>query len=199
MLQIMKHLNRLFPLLLAGLLFSSCDFLNNEKEEELSIEDDFEIVKVNEDYVMKIPNYMTKTNDLNSDASLQYQNIFKETYVIVIDEAKGQMIDALREIEEFDETLSLIKNYRNIQLQYSFMGIDVLGRTNERSLKINGLNAEIIELEGRAPDIDYDIAYFLTFIEGREKVYMIMAWTLKNRIKKYRPTFEKIAHSFELY
>jgi len=38
----------------------------------------------------------------------------------------------------------------------------------------------------------------LTFIDGGEKVYMVMGWTLKERKKEHKKTFKTIAESFRL-
>ena len=67
-----------------------------------------------------------------------------------------------------------------------------------RPLTIHGLNAESVEIDGHVEGVDEEIAYFLTFVEGTENIYMIMAWTLKSKKEEHQKTFETIAQSFEL-
>ncbi len=59
---------------------------------------------------------MKQTNDLNEEASLQYNNLFKENYIIEIDESKEEFISAMDEAEINDPSYSVVENYRNIQL-----------------------------------------------------------------------------------
>lgn len=183
-------------ILFIGLIQSACNLSN--KKEELSLDKDFKFIKVNNDYGIHVPDYMKETKDLNNDASLQYANVFKETYVIVIDESKDEFIDTFTELEEYDTTISPVKNYRDVQLKMLIEGMDVKYKSDPMALSVNGLNAETVELDAQVEGIKYDIGYFITFIEGTENLYMIMEWTLQNRKEKYRTTFDQIARSFRL-
>lgn len=46
-------------------------------------------VKIGGRYQLKLPTDLTETKGLNDDASLEYQNAFKELYVVAIDESKA--------------------------------------------------------------------------------------------------------------
>ncbi len=146
---------------------------------------------------MSIPNYMKQTNQLNDEASLQYNNLFKETYVIVIDEDKEQFISAIKEAEMDDATISTIESYRNIQMELLTGNIDVSNENYSEKKTINGMNSEQVTFVGKISGVDDEIAYILTFIEGENDLYMIMDWTLNKYSKKYTNTFLKIADSFK--
>ena len=181
-----------------GFSITSClDFKVKKTEKEIDL-DDFTKVEINHEYQISIPKYMRKTNSLNDDASLQCQNIFKETYLIVIDESKDEFIEVFRELEQYNDELSLVENYREIQLQFFAENMKTLNASNPISLKINELNAEMLEIDGEVEDIDEELTYFITFIEGDKKVYMIMAWTMASKKEEYRATFESAAKSFGL-
>ena len=181
-----------------GFSITSClDFKVKKTEKEIDL-DDFTKVEINHEYQISIPKYMRKTNSLNDDASLQCQNIFKETYLIVIDESKDEFIEVFRELEQYNDELSLVENYREIQLQFFAENMKTLNASNPISLKINELNAEMLEIDGEVEDIDEVLTYFITFIEGDKKVYMIMAWTMASKKEEYRATFESAAKSFGL-
>ncbi|MEX1000784.1 MAG: PsbP-related protein [Crocinitomicaceae bacterium] len=175
-------------------LFLSC----GGGTEELSLEDDFNVVKVASMYELSVPNYMEQAVDLNEEASLQYQNLTKETYVIVIDEPKGEFEEIFRSLGEWNEELSLIENYRDLQVGYFTESTDMQNKSEPTSLKIDGLPTEMVALEGRPDGMQYDIYYQLGFIEGKENIYMITAWTLLDRKEKYKKTFEMIVKSFKL-
>ncbi|MDN5203688.1 hypothetical protein QQ008_20025 [Fulvivirgaceae bacterium BMA10] len=194
----MKNTPKLILIICIGQLLVSCFDFNNNKDENLSIDKDFVPIKINNEYGIKIPSYMKKTNDLNDEASLQFQNVFKEAYIVIIDESKKEFVDTFKEIGEYNDSISVAKNYRDIQLQFLHEGIDISMQSEPKSKRIHGLDAELVEIDGRVDGIFYDISYFLTFIEGEEKVYMVMAWTLKKRKEKYKKTFEKAVGSFRL-
>ena len=196
--------NRIIVLFVCSLtftfFFTSCiDFKTKKKEvTETEVAEDFNQVEVNGEYRLSLPKYMKKTDNLNEEASLQYQNIFKETYTIVIDEAKNDFVEMFTELEEYDEGISVIKNYRNVQRQLFSESMYVDKESSPVALEINGLEAEMVDIDGRVDGIDEDISYFLTFVEGKEKVYMIMSWTMTSRKDTYESTFDGIAKSFQL-
>jgi len=147
-------------------------------------------------YEVTMPDYMSKATDLNVDASMQFQNVFKETYLAIIDEDKKDFVDAFRDLGEYDSSLSTIGNYRKIQIDYFSEGVNILRMGEPKQLTINGMAAEQIEFGGRVTDVDYDIYYIMTFIEGREDLYMMMTWTLGDSANKYKTDFLAMAKSF---
>lgn len=187
------------PLLfLVGLSFTSCiDFKTKKSVSEVKIED-FNTVNVNEDYQISIPPFMTGTTGLNEEASLQYQNIREEAYTIVIDEPKDEFVQIFKQMGSYDDNLSLLENYRNIQLQFFEQRMQINDQSDVTSQKINGLDAESVEIDSNVNGIDEELSYFLTFVEGPENVYMIMSWTLKDKKENHRTIFEAIASSFGL-
>jgi len=153
-------------------------------------------VVINGDYSMDIPDHMKERKGLNDEASLQYCNIFKGTYVIVIDESKQTFIDAFKGVDEYDTTLSVAQNYRDVQIQLISEQFSNIERSTSKSLQINGLNAEMLTMDARVEGTD--VSYVLTFIEGTDNVYFIMAWTLKNRKEKYLGVLRDMAQTFKL-
>jgi hypothetical protein len=75
--------------------------------------------------------------------------------------------------------------------------MDVIKKTPVKKLKINGLHAASIEIDANIEGVEVPITYFLTFIEGKGKLYMIMAWTLADKKDNHRETFEQMAQSFK--
>lgn len=194
----MKKLFTILLLIILGFSLTSCiNFKTKEKEGTSDIEN-FNQIEINNEYQVSLPKYMRKTSELNDDASLQYQNVFKETYVIVIDELKEEFVDVFKELDQYSDKYSLVENYRDVQLQLFAESMNIENETTPASMKINGLDAEMVEIDGKVQGIEDEITYFLTFIEGDEKVYMVMAWTMKNRKDTYRPDFENITKSFAL-
>lgn len=178
-------------------LTSSCSLITDKKEEKLKPED-FAAVEINNQYKLSLPKYMTEAKNLSDEASLQYQNVFKETYTTVIDESRQEVIDSFIEFELYDTTLDASVNYRNIQLGMIEEKMKISSKSEPVALKIGGLNAQQVQIDGHVEDIPQEISYLFTFIEGDEHVYMITSWTLKARKEKYLKTFQEISNSFRL-
>ncbi|MBT8256522.1 MAG: hypothetical protein KJO23_08280 [Bacteroidia bacterium] len=176
-------------------LLCSCGGIGEKKAETLDTSD-FRTESALGTYEMAIPKYMKPATDLNSDASMQFQNIFKETYLAVIDEDKQDFVDAFEELGEYDSSLSTVGNYRKIQVDYFLESLDLISKEEPKALKINGMNAEQIDFTGRVAGVDFDIFYVMTFVEGKDNLYMVMTWTLGSSEGKYKETFYEMADSF---
>jgi hypothetical protein len=177
-------------------LMASC-MLNGGKNEK-SAKNDYDTISINGQYSMHIPKFMTKAANLNNDASLQYQNIFKEVYVIVIDENKKEFIETYNNLGSYDSTRSPIANYADTQVQLITSNANVISKTEVANFTINGADAATTEIDASIEGIKTPITYFLTFIDGKDNLYMIMAWTLRDKKETHRPLFDEIAKSFKM-
>ena len=157
---------------------------------------DFVQVNVDNEYKIGVPRDMQQTTGLNPDASLQYQNIHDEIYTIVIDEPKKEFIAAMDELGY--EEKSSVALYRDIQLSRLAERMDITCQSKPVKTTISGLQAESVEMDGKVDNIEEELSYFLTFLEGENKIYMIMSWTLKSKKQEHKKTFETIANSFAL-
>jgi len=194
----MKLISQKLTVLFLLLTIVSCvDFSNNIKKEKLS-DSDFKSIATNSEYVVKLPEYMKEAKDLNDEATLQYQNIYKEVYFVVLDEPKEEFKEVFLDIGEYDESISLIKNYKQTQIGYFKESMTDFEMVSEETMQINGKNAETVSFNGKVSGVIYAISYKFTFIEGNEKVFLLMSWTLKDRREKYNDTFNYIANSFTI-
>lgn len=182
----------------AFLLFicTSCGNLGSDGPEKLEASQ-FKTEAALGIYEVDIPKYMKRATDLNADASMQYQNIFKETYLAIIDEDKSDFIDVFKELGQYSDSLSVAGNYRKVQMDYFTETMQIISESDPKEVTIKGLKAEQVELRAKVPDVDYDIYYLLTFIDGRENVYMMMSWTLLEYENKFSETFAVMADSFQ--
>ena len=189
--------------LILGLAFlitiTSCkkiiDSAGNFGGEDVVKTEDLNIISVADKYTMAVPEYMTELKSLNDDASFQYANIYKETYTIVINENKQDFIDAFKEIEIYNDSLSPLDNYSDYQIKSTKESMDN-GEYKKLNTKIRNLDSNQYEVYGKTEGID--VNYLVSFVESDEDVYMIMSWTLKNRYKKYKNTFKLIQNSFKI-
>jgi len=148
-----------------------------------------EIIEVNGIYSMDIPDILDATGTLNDDASLQYNNLYEEKYIIVIDEDKQEFVDAFISLDEYDESISVVDNYANVQLAFIDESVEFTDGFELESLKINGMDARLKPINGLISGLDEEISYWLCYVEGKETMYTVMAWTLKSK----KSSFEKEA------
>ncbi|MFT5511651.1 MAG: hypothetical protein ACI8SE_000044 [Bacteroidia bacterium] len=158
----------------------------------------FTLVNSNDLYQVALPDYMSEATNLSDEAALQYQNLFKELYVVVLDEPLLDFQETFQELGLYNDSLSVIDNYTDAQYNTIIEGLDIKSEVIQKSVKINGLPARIVEFDAEVEDIDVPITYYYTFFEGKENVYLMLAWTLQTKRKKYQPILEKISKSFRL-
>ena len=192
----MKITSYLLFILCVTVSLCSCLDVKKESSEETNSIQDFVKVRVKDEYSISVPKVMQKTTALNSDASLQYQNIHKEIYTIVTDESKQEFLDTLEELGHKEKYH--IGLYRDIQLKRLASRMNITRQSDFKPMMISGLKAESVELDGKVDNIEDELSYFLTFAEGNDKIYMIMSWTLKRRKQEHKNTLLKIVKSFEL-
>jgi hypothetical protein len=84
-------------------------------------------------YTLDIPDYMTKTYSLNDVATLQYQNIQREAYSIVIEDEKAMLeslgikfVDAADFLEQFIAEYKVGSENRKTSLHTTYMLITVV-------------------------------------------------------------------------
>ena len=189
----------------ATLLLSACSSNSSAIDTEnlfdaiddLSTETKVETVEVDGLYSMEIPDFMTSTTVLNDDASLQYNNLYKEKYVIVIDEDKQEFIDAFELIDGYDESISVVDNYANIQIESMTEAGSIQDKSDVIKRPINGMNARQIAIDANVPGISEAISYWLGYVEGDKTMYTIMTWTLESRKDDYEAEANKIIRSLK--
>lgn len=148
-------------------------------------EANFQEHKIGHVYHVSIPDYMTKTYSLNEAASMQYLNAAKETYVILIEDSKDQLLQAgvpFRSPEEFYDHFeqTFADNYSKISPKHP--------------LTINGYPA--LQVEITKPFGEYKVHYLVTVIESETHFYKMLAWTIDKYKQKYLADFKRIANSF---
>jgi hypothetical protein len=148
----------------------------------------FKEVKVNNRYSISIPDYLQPCADLHKDASLQYQNVDKDIYAIVIDEKKATMQDY-----SLDYDIDL---YFNSIASQPFLETIKDGKVSPPGRQnIDGHKALIAEITGK---IDQnDVYYRLCVIESDYEFYQILIWTRAQNKDKYLPDMTRMIESFK--
>jgi len=171
-------------LILTLVAFVSCQNENEVQE-----------VVIGNRYSISIPSFLTEVNNLNEDASLQYQHAWKEFYVIVIDENKEELQKAIKDNGLEEEYTDDLKGYCDLLLDGFEQSIYINSKSEMIDTLINKLPAKLLTISGRVDGID--AFYSLAFIEGKERYYQIMAWTLLNKEYKYKDKMKRMMCSFK--
>ncbi|WP_306349695.1 hypothetical protein [Flavobacterium sp. '19STA2R22 D10 B1'] len=177
-------MKKIIPLLITLFVLTSCEDSNKTQ-----------LVKIKNQYAMEIPASLSVTTDLNDEASLQYQNVFKEFYIITIDEPKVELKKALAENELSSEYSADLKGYTNLLLTNVKASIKLKSMSEIEETTINGLKAQIVSIEGNLDNLD--IYWKFAFIEGKTNYYQIMAWTTMDHKMNYEKQIDKALHSFK--
>ncbi len=122
-------------------------------------------------YTIDIPPNMEPTTGLNAEASLQYRDIQREAYTLVIHESKEKLLQLIGS----DRDRPILEVYREIRLQLLAGTTQIQDRAPIREHSLNGLRAESLEVDALVEGIDGEISYFLTFVEGPVNVFLIMS------------------------
>lgn len=166
------------------LIFVACG--ESEKTNTITIEDR---------YSMEIPDFMTSTSLLNDEASLQYQHAIKELYVIVIDENKLLVHDAIDDAELEESYTKDLEGYCNLIMEQTEGNFAEFKMEEYKTSEINGLKLRTIEVQGKADAIDGFLIF--GFVEGKDYYYQIMTWTLMDRKDTHIEKMYKMINSFK--
>lgn len=157
-----------------------------------------QLVNVEGRYAMEVPDYMSSSDELNDEASLQYQNIYKEMYVIVIDESKQDFKDVFLELGEYDTTKTMLENYVDAQMKSIRENMNkITADKPERILKTGCGDARVHDVSGTEEDIDGEMGFTVGFVEGRLNLYMIMSWTFEKDKATYQADMDNMIRSFQ--
>lgn len=196
----MKKIIYIFGLLTLSLTLNSCFSTSGEStlDKLVGPSVEYDVVKIEDLYSMKIPTFMTVTDQLQEDASLQYNNPFKGKYITVLDEEREEILSFMKDYGVYDESKSQLENYVDTRLNYlAESGIEVSNQTELKSEMINGRKAYSTVIDANVPDVAQDITYFFTYLEGKDHFYMISSWTLFNRKDSYTEEVGTMVKSFK--
>lgn len=171
--------------------------VNDSEEAQVSTsESNYISVGIDSLFQIDLPHYMKPVSKLHPDASFEYANIYKETYFVVIQENKYDFVDTFKQFGEYDSKVSIIENYKNVQKGMFSENVTNIKIQEYGLNEINNKPARQLKILGEIDNIK--AAYIVAFIEGDTDIFMLMNWTVGNRINKFENSFEYINGSFKL-
>ena len=137
-------------------------------------------------FTLAIPDYLSKTYQLNDVASLQYMNTDKAVFVIVVDDDKDQL-------EEYGATFNDAKHFLDFFTEDYMLDAKNRSISDVETFTIRTTNLAQAELKWT--DEDTDFFMLITTQETKNHLYKILCWTVEENRAEYMDDFKKIASS----
>lgn len=203
----MKITKLAFGFAVAGLVLGSCtsskkgdanDLIESLKKIEENLDKaEYKTVEIDGVYAMEVSDALKEYPGLNEDASLEYANIYKEKYIIVIDEDKNDFVDVYKEIGEYDDSKSVIENYEYVQSNFMAESGVITYESDVTEKKVNGMPSRQLQIDAMVEGVDDAVSYWLGYVEGKDNLYTIMAWTLKDSKEDFESEAEEMINSLK--
>ena len=148
----------------------------------------FTEVNINDQYSVKLPSFLDRTDKLHKEASLQYENKEKEFYVVVIDERK-------KELKQYDLNFNLSSYFDSVKKQVISNGLENAVISAGKEMKIDSFNAMSAEITGKTGK--EKVFYKFAVVESNEHYYQIFVWTLNDYREKYSADMDSVIYSFK--
>ncbi len=143
---------------------------------------DFVTYRSDSSFSISIPDYLVQVNDLSSQATLQFKNIFNKSYLMVVVEDKSEtQHDNVEQLEEHFKA-NLLFNGGLLTSQVELSIDHCKSFQNEAEWTVEGES----------------LAYLITFIETPHTLYKIYCWTLASQ-KDYLNHFKQASNSFVVH
>lgn len=155
---------------------------SNKEENNKIKEVEYSILKSNEKYSIIVPNYFTETDKLNLEASMQYMDLEKSIYFMVIDELKSNTIF---DYDEYYEQMTK-------RFQSNLTKIEII---ETKDVTINSLPSKYRLLKGKMHGRMMYIKSYL--IDGIATFYQLTSWTSIPNNEYFNRDIDKVVYSFE--
>jgi len=147
-------------------------------------------------FSVKLPSYLKKATELHDDAVVQYQNVIKEFYFIVIQESAADFSSTIESSALEDEYSADIDGYARLVGDRFIENVDKVYKKSElRPVTVAGKEGRYFEANAKVGDVD--VHYHYSFIKGDTTYYQLLSWTLMNKESKYHDTMLSILQSFK--
>ena len=132
---------------------------------------------------VEVPAHWKPNPELNDIASIQYANLSREQYFIVISEPKS---DFYADMDVFSYNNLLLENFREslTDIQIKYLG----------EVEINDMAGLKHELRGRIDGLS--VVYLLVALEGTDSYHQLVFWSTAARWKTGSNVFEEVLTSF---
>ena len=132
---------------------------------------------------LQLPSSWLHIDKLSEDGVLEYGNVFSEAYIVVLWDAKQDLPNFT--LGDYTKTI-IENNYSDLVDSH----VEFLGATTT-----NGYPSRQFKISGTVDGVR--IIYRLALIEGPERYYQVLTWSLKSRFESNEEDFEYAINSFQ--
>ena len=170
------------------------------KQSQAKNDDSTQNVVVQNRYSIDVPSFLSPTNKLGADASLQYWGKTLDVSFQVIDEPKSEFLNSVesirKELPDFGKDKSLLENIATLSLSNMF-DMDKIEIGSYTETKINGMNAITLNAFQKRTFLKDALYGSFAYIEGKETLYQIIILSGGTSISKLADKLEKSIKSFK--
>ena len=148
------------------------------------------------EFSMILPDYLVATTTLQEGRPFQFMNAYKEQYIVASSEDRSLVEPSLKALKYEGKTV--LDQYVSYNKEVLAEGVKITSEEPIQSLKIDGLDARILQFSGTVEGIVEAISYHCAFIQGEKDIYFVMTWTLESKKDEFKPIAEKIIKSFHM-
>ena len=132
-----------------------------------------------DNYSLTIPPLLTEVDHLNADASLQYQDSWRELYVMLIHEPKADFSEAIHENRLAGTYSDDLQGYSTIVIDGLGISPDSVSNASMENILVNDMRARLVSFTGVTQG--KEVYYALGFYEGAKDYYQVMTYTLAEK------------------
>lgn len=166
------------------------------KQKKAQKDDDAQTVTVRNLYSMDVPSFLSPTDKLGEDASLQYWNKTLDISVQVVEEPKQDFLDAMSEYDMSKDN-TILENMAAVVLTSLFEDMSKVELANRNSCQINGMNALTLNAFQKRTFFKDALYASLAFVEGKNTLYQIVILSGGTSIAKLADKLEQMIYSFK--
>ncbi len=142
----------------------------------------FKEVGIEDQFLIRVPDYMAPTTQINPSASLVYGSHRKEVFVMVIEDSKAML-------QTQSPGFSLDAYYQLVVSRF-----EALNPTQPRANNIHNLRA--IQITARGSINETNLIYHIAVLEGHDRFYQIVSWAREEDAFEYEPMLKQMIGSF---
>lgn len=155
--------------------------LKNKREQNRNIKEThlgqhIKRIRVADSYTVEVPKQMRLCKELNALASLQYADEAEDLFFIVIDQSVSDFKSIQRQLGGYDEDLSVLENYRNLEIGAFHEDIDISNQY-DLPLSYSGLAHLGLQFDGDFEGLSEPLVYYVALVHYRNQIFYLMAWT----------------------
>jgi hypothetical protein len=139
-------------------------------------------------FQISLPEYMSRTVDLNSAATIQYKSVVKDVYGFIIEDSKEDLKLAEMEFSSINEFYETFMNDFLVDQEKRTVSEAKFKKEGEISFAESDFSYYDKEVKG-------EIFYLIGIVETKSAFYKILSWSTLENKDKFKADFQKIIYS----